>query len=439
MSFNFFSLDYIYYPVSGIMWVWHKVFGSVLGADNAWAWVLSVVFLVFTLRSLLFKPFMNQMNSQFKMQAVAPELKKLREKYKGDRTRLAEEMQKFNKEAGVNPLGGCLPALIQAPVFIGLFHVLKMFRPGQNENYFFGASDVTSFVDAKLFGGAPLSAFMTMPLNTKGGQIGLAQLEGIRSTVVAVGIPLTILAGIATYLTSRRSVARQEQMQGDNEAMPQAAIMNKLMKYVFPLFVVIGGPFFPLAILFYWLSNNTWTFGQLYVAHRIQDRKLAEESMVVNEAKEAVRFTKPAPGSRPAAGGKPAPGLKPLSGAKPVTGTRPAQGARPAPGARPAVGVRPVNGTKSSPGARPASGTKRPVTQPSTKPGVADADGSTNGSATRPVAGSRNGSPSGAGPSLEKTTFSPNASSPTSSGSTPVKPQAGTRGTTAKKKKPGPR
>ena len=39
--------------------------------------------------------------------------------------------------------------------------------------------------------------------------------------------------------------------------------MNKLMLYMFPLFVVVGGPFFPLAILFYWLANNSWTFGQL--------------------------------------------------------------------------------------------------------------------------------------------------------------------------------
>src|SRR3954454_21645363 len=139
----------------------HKVFGSGLGDSNAWSWVLSVVFLVFTLRALLFKPFMGQMNSQLKMQAVAPEMKKLRAKYKDDKTRLAEEMQKLNKEAGVNPLGGCLPALIQAPVFIGLFHVLRSFKPNQDGNYFFSAADVNSFVDAKLFGGAPLSAYMT--------------------------------------------------------------------------------------------------------------------------------------------------------------------------------------------------------------------------------------------------------------------------------------
>ncbi|SDO63954.1 YidC/Oxa1 family membrane protein insertase [Nakamurella panacisegetis] len=407
-SFDFFSLDYIYYPVSGIMWVWHKVFGSFLGANNGWAWVLSVVFLVFTLRSLLFKPFMGQMNSQMKMQAVAPELKKLREKYKDDRTRLAEEMQKFNKEAGVNPLGGCLPALVQAPVFIGLFHVLRSFKPNQGENYFFGASDVKSFIDAKLFGGAPLSAYMTQPWVTKGATIGLGPegLDGIRSTVIAVGIPLTILAGIATFLTSRRSIARTKQLQGDQEAAPQAAIMNKLMQYVFPLFVVVGGPFFPLAILFYWLSNNSWTFGQLYVAHRIQDKKMLAESKIVEEAKEAAKFSKPAPGARP------------------VT--------RPAPGARPTAGTKP--GTRPVAGAKPATGAKRPVVQPSKKPG------STNRSGNGPDDGS---SRAAGGPSLSKngaaggTGGGGSADLPTGRVSDTSAPRPAP--TNAKKKKPGQR
>jgi YidC/Oxa1 family membrane protein insertase len=420
-SFDFFSLDYFYYPVSGIMWVWHKVFGSVMGYNNPWAWVLSVVFLVFTLRSLLFKPFMGQMNSQMKMQAVAPELKKIREKYKDDKTRLAEEMQKFNKEAGVNPLGGCLPALVQAPVFISLYHVLKSFAPGHQENYFFGSSDVASFVDAKLFGGAPLSAYMTQPWATtvtngitKVG-LGPGGLDGIRSTVVAVGIPLTILAAIATHLTSRRSVARQKQMQAGTDAAPQAAIMNKLMLYVFPLGVLAFGAFFPLAIAIYYLSNNSWTFGQLYVAHRIQDKKLLAESKVVEEAKEAAKFSKPAPGARP------------------VT--------RPAPGARPTVGTKPS--TRPAAGAKPATGTKRPVVQPSAKK-----PGSTNRSGNGPDDGS---SRTNGGPSLSKNggaNGSANASSSTSGDAADLpagtisdasKPKARPVQTNAKKKKPGQR
>ena len=303
MTFNPFSLDYIYYPVSGIMWVWHKVFGSFMGASNVWAWVLSIVFLVFTLRAIMFKPFMKQMDSQLKMQAVQPEMKKLREKYKDDRQRLAEEMMKLNKESGVSPLGGCLPMLVQAPVFIGLFHVLRMFQPvlvdGQwtfRQNvYFFGANDVQSFSQAAFGGHAPLGGSMTMPIDQ------LSAFPGAeRGWIIAIGIPLTILAGIATHLTSRRSVARQAELNaGSPLPSGQAAIMNKLMLWVFPLFVIAGGPFFPLAILFYWLSNNSWTFGQLWAAHRIQDKRKATEQAVVEEAKQEIRFTKPKPGARP--------------------------------------------------------------------------------------------------------------------------------------------
>jgi YidC/Oxa1 family membrane protein insertase len=332
VTFNFFSLDYLYYPVSGIMWVWHKVFGSVLGPGNGWAWVLSVIFLVFTLRALLFKPFMKQMDSQLKMQSVQPQMKKLREKYKDDRQRLAEEMMKLNKEAGVSPIGGCLPALIQAPVFIGLFHVLRMFQPVpdgaggymfRDNVYFFGSADVKSFGLAKLFGGAPLGGSMTMPIDQ------LTHMGGVRDTLIWVGVPLTILAGIATHLTSRRSVARQRELNPDAATAPQAAIMNKLMLYLFPAFVVFGGPFFPLAILFYWLANNSWTFGQLFVAHRLQDKRRAAEAFLVEEKQEARRFSKPAPGARPVAGARPAAGAKPAPGAKPKPGAKPASGAKP--------------------------------------------------------------------------------------------------------------
>jgi YidC/Oxa1 family membrane protein insertase len=291
VSFDFWSLDYVYYPVSGILWVWHKVFGTVFGADDALTWVLAVVFLVFTLRAILFKPFMKQMNSSLRMQELQPQMRKIREKYKDDRQRQTEELMKLNKEAGVNPLAGCLPALVQAPVFLALFHVLREFKPGKSENYFFGANDVTSFVDAKLFGGAPLSSYLAMPRNELVDVLG-----GDRGVVAAVAIPLMILAGIATHMTSRRSIARQS---AEAAAAPQTRIMNRVMLYLFPLGVIAGGPFFPLAILIYWLSNNSWTFFQLWVAHRIQDRQKQETALVVEAEEAAKRYTTPKPGARP--------------------------------------------------------------------------------------------------------------------------------------------
>ena len=126
-------------------------------------------------------------------------------------------------------------------------------------------------------------------------------MAGDRTAIIMWGIPLTILAGIATHLTSRRSVARQREMNIDASGSPQTAIMNKLMLYMFPLFVVVGGPFFPLAILFYWLANNSWTFGQFRVAHTLQDKKRAADALVVDEVKDQSKFSTPKPGAKPKA------------------------------------------------------------------------------------------------------------------------------------------
>ncbi len=96
-----------------------------------------------------------------------------------------------------------------------------------------------------------------------------------RLSVIAVGVPVMILAGIATYFNSRASVARQSPEAAAN---PQTAMMNKLALYVFPLGVVLGGPFLPLAIIFYWVSNNIWTFGQQhYVFGKIEKEEEAKK------------------------------------------------------------------------------------------------------------------------------------------------------------------
>jgi YidC/Oxa1 family membrane protein insertase len=286
-------LNFIYYPVSFILWVWHKAFGYLLGESSGIAWALAVVFLVFTLRALLYKPFVSQVRSMRKMQEFQPEIAKLRKKYGNDRQKQAEEMQKLQKEHGVNPLGGCLPVLVQVPVFIGLFHVLREFNPvlsngaPRTENYFFGAAEVQTFNAASLFG-AKLGAWVTQ------GEDALRALGTSIPQMLIVMIPLMIAAGIFTHITARHSVARQTAAQGEN---PQTAIMNKLMLYVFPIGVVVGAPFLPLAVLLYWVANNLWTLGQQYVVYR----RIDVEETVKREQAEVVRQARaPRPGQKPA-------------------------------------------------------------------------------------------------------------------------------------------
>jgi YidC/Oxa1 family membrane protein insertase len=280
-------LNFIYYPVSFILWCWHWVFGHVFGESSAVSWVLAIMFLVFTLRALMFRLFVKQVRSMRQMQEIAPEIKKLQQKYKNDRQKQTQEMQKLQREHGFNPLGGCLPMLLQIPVFIGLFHVLREFKPGKTENYYFDEQGVDSYVDANLFG-ARLSNWITQPINE------ITEMGATRPAVIAVALPLAILAGFLTHLTSRHSIARQNAAA----ATPQTAIMNKVMLYLFPIGIPIGAAIFPfpIGLLIYWLANNAWTLMQQAVVYRKIDR---EETEKKTAAKEKRNTLAPKPGQKP--------------------------------------------------------------------------------------------------------------------------------------------
>ncbi|NKY85458.1 membrane protein insertase YidC [Nocardia veterana] len=306
-------LDFIYYPVSWILWFWHRIFGFIFGlgdfdrgASNGFAWALAVVFLVFTLRLVLYKPFVKQVRTTRQMQELQPQIKELQRKYKNDRQKMAVEMQKLQKEHGFNPLMGCLPVLAQVPVFIGLYHVLRSFNrtgsgigqlnmtPEQNAmtpNYVFSAHDVQSFLSARILG-APISAAITSPKATLDAYADYGGIPHVWN-MVAVAVPLMIIAGLATHFNARASVARQS---AEAAANPQAALMNKLALWVFPLGVVVGGPFLPIAILLYWVANNIWTYGQ---QHLVFGRIDKEEQKKKEEAIERKAQNAPKPGAKP--------------------------------------------------------------------------------------------------------------------------------------------
>lgn len=262
-------LDPIYYAVSAVMWVWHQLFALLLGPASGVGWALSVVFLVLTLRAVMIKPFLASVQSGRAMRALAPQTAELRAKHGDDRAALARATQELQREHGVSLLGGCLPALLQIPVFIGLLHVLHGFnRPGlsfeQNSaiaNYVFPPGDVRSFLEARLFG-APLSSYLSMPqdlLDSFGAHVD-------RWEVAAVALPLMVLAAVATHFSARHSVAQQT-LSG-----PTATVM-RLTPWIFPLGALVGGLFFPfpVAILLYWLTNNAWTLVQQRLVYRRLD------------------------------------------------------------------------------------------------------------------------------------------------------------------------
>lgn len=94
-------------------------------------WALSIIVLTLLFRALVWPLITTQTKSMFGMQALQPELQKLQKKYKDDREKLTQETMKLYKEAGVNPAGGCLPILLQMPLFIILWRVFVNFEFNQ--------------------------------------------------------------------------------------------------------------------------------------------------------------------------------------------------------------------------------------------------------------------------------------------------------------------
>lgn len=270
--------DFIYYPISGILWLWHYAFEQAAGLGSGPAWALSIVFLVFTIRALLYRPVAAQMRMSLKMQELRPQMKALQKRYGKDRQRYMEEVQKLQKEHGLNPLMGCVPVVVQAIAFLGIFHVLRSFnRTGSGfgqigmtpelnattPNYFFSVDQVHSFLSAHVFG-APLGVSAFGPLSAPDA-FAVFGLTPAASVVAAVALPLGLAIAVLTHVNARASIARQSP---ELAASPQTAIMNRIMLWVFPAGALIGAPFMPVAILIYLLSNNIWTYGQQHVVYR---------------------------------------------------------------------------------------------------------------------------------------------------------------------------
>jgi YidC/Oxa1 family membrane protein insertase len=253
--------DVVCFPLSALLRGWHDLFALVAGPGAAWP--PAVVLLVFTLRALLVRPALGQLRAARALRAAQPQLTALREKHRGDRAALAAATQQLQRELGLNPLAGCLPVLLQLPVFLGLLHVLQGFAAG-TAAYGFDAGDVRSFLTARLLT-APLAAYVRMPqarLDSFGGPVD-------RWQVVAVAVPLAALAALATWATSRQALRRQP------PADPRSALVGRLLLWVLPAGALIGGTLFafPVVTLLYWLANNVWTLGQQAVLQRIVERQ----------------------------------------------------------------------------------------------------------------------------------------------------------------------
>src|SRR3954470_12093765 len=149
----------------GFHWFWTNVVQ--LDPNAGLTWVLSIVGLVLVVRAALIPIFVRQIKSQRRMLEVAPQLKKIQDKYKGkkdqfSREAMSRETMALYKKTGTNPLSSCLPLLLQMPIFFSLFSVLSNAQHGKAGVGLLNTALSHSFGHSVLFGVAPLhDAFNT--------------------------------------------------------------------------------------------------------------------------------------------------------------------------------------------------------------------------------------------------------------------------------------
>lgn len=232
--------------------------GLGMPGDDGWTWTLAIVGLVLVVRAALIPVFLAQVRAQRRMRLLQPDLTKLQEKYKGRtdqeaRQAMAQEQMALYKEHGTNPFSACLPLLIQAPFFLGLFQVLSGIPDAARQSTGIGAMGPAQTVefDASGIFGAPLSA-------------SLLHGGGDPAAVAVLAVVMIVVMTACQFLTQRLVAARTFTAEVESPVMRQ----QRIILYVLPLVFAAGGIFFPIGVLVYWTVSNIWTLTQQYLVTR---------------------------------------------------------------------------------------------------------------------------------------------------------------------------
>lgn len=191
----------------------------------------SIVVLTVIVRMALLPLVVKQYSSMRRMQAVAPQLKELQRKYKGNRQKLNEELMRFYKENEINPFSSCLPLVAQIPVFIALYYVLRGFANDAN------------------IGGGSVSFMWVIP--------------DVREQLTAIGWGAFVI--VAIYALSQL-------LSTELSATPNMPDSQRRLMRILPLVVVVFVFQFPVpsGLVLYWMTTNLWTAAQqLVMRHRI--------------------------------------------------------------------------------------------------------------------------------------------------------------------------
>lgn len=251
------------WAVEFILVSFHWLFTTLgMNPDAGITWVLAIAGLVVVVRAALIPVFVRQIKSQRKMLEIAPELKKIQDKYKGkkdqySREAMSRETMALYSKHGTNPLSSCLPLLLQMPIFFALFSVLNdvALKKGAAGVGPMSEELAQSFYNASLFGVASLHTTFIEAMNSNPPQF----------TVMIIAMTMVILMTASQFITQLQIVSKN--MSEETKASP-AFRQQRILLYILPIVFAVSGVAFPLGVMFYWLVSNFWTMGQQFIVIR---------------------------------------------------------------------------------------------------------------------------------------------------------------------------
>src|SRR4051794_39130916 len=200
-----------------VLTFWHDLVGG------SWGW--SIILLTFTVRLAILPLTFKGVKSMQRLQQLQPEIKQIQERYKGDRQRMNQEVMAFYQREKVNPLGSCLPLVLQLPFFLALFQLLR--SPHFKEEISGNAS----------FGPIPDLA------------------EKVTGDPVLLGSLIVLYVGTQLAATAVTAFSADPTQRRIMFAMP----------FVFTLFIVN----FQAGLIVYWITTNVWTIGQQLLVKKL--------------------------------------------------------------------------------------------------------------------------------------------------------------------------
>ena len=206
-------------PIEDLLRLVLEALHSVTEAFGLESYGFAIILLTIVIKMLLYPLTVKQINSMKAMQRLAPKLKKLQEKYKDDPPMLQQKMGALYRDAGVNPLAGCLPMLIQMPILMGMYYALYHFRFDEGKDIFFWLPSLSQ----------PDPLYI-----------------------------LPLLSAATTFLMQKQTTA---EVNGQ----------MKMMMIFMPLFIGFISLNFPSGLVLYWVTMNIVQIGQQWWMYRSGD------------------------------------------------------------------------------------------------------------------------------------------------------------------------